>query len=216
MLLPLFVSLAHAACPTTGACDILPLGDSITDGYNVPGGYRVQLAALMNASGESYNFVGGLRNGPMVLTDKDHEGHSGWRIDQIDAIIAGKMLRYQPDVVLIHLGTNDVGQDYDLANAPARLSDLVGDILAIAPGTTILVASIIPLTAPAYEARAVAFNAEIPGIVSAWSTAGYDVRFVDMHAELGTWNLADGVHPNAGGYALMGTAWYEALADVLP
>jgi lysophospholipase L1-like esterase len=216
MLTLLLVAAAHAACPPSGACTIMPLGDSITDGYNVPGGYRVQLASLLAAGGDSFDFVGGMRNGPMVLKDKDHEGHSGWRIDQIDSIINSKVLRYQPDVVLIHLGTNDVGQDYDLANAPARLSDLVGDILTLAPDTTIVVASIIPLTSPAYEARGVAFNAQVPGVVQSWSDAGYDVRFVDMHAALNTWNLADGVHPNAGGYALMGNAWYAALADVLP
>lgn len=216
LLVPLLVPTAHAACPSSGACRVMPLGDSITDGYNVPGGYRVRLASLFATNGDSVDFVGGLRNGPMVLTDKDHEGHSGWRIDQIDAIIANRMLRYTPDVVLIHLGTNDVGQDYDLANAPARLSDLVGDILAIDPETTVLVAAIIPLTAPAYEARAVAFNAEVPGVVEDWAALGYDVRFVDQHTGFATWMLADGVHPTTGGYAVMGDVWYAALGDVLP
>jgi len=33
--------------------------------------------------------VGSLSNGPNSLGDKDHEGHSGWRIDEIASSING-------------------------------------------------------------------------------------------------------------------------------
>lgn len=35
-----------------------------------------------------------------------------------------------------------------------------------------------------------------------------------MHAALGTADLADGVHPNAGGYDKMAARWYDALRSV--
>ena len=72
-----------------------------------------------------------------------------------------------PRTVLLHPGTNDVTQNFDLPNAPARLSGLIDRIRAAAPAADVFVASIVPLTDPALEARARAFNATVPGIVAA-------------------------------------------------
>ena len=61
---------------------IMPLGDSITDGLTVAGGYRIKLWSSIQNLGITIDFVGSLSNGPAELGDKNHEGHSGWRIDQ--------------------------------------------------------------------------------------------------------------------------------------
>src|SRR5439155_16012635 len=82
--------------------------------------------------GYTVDFVGSGANGPPELGDHDHEGHSGWRIDQLDANIVGWLRTSAPHTVLLHIGTNDVNQNLDLANAPARLSTLVDHILATA------------------------------------------------------------------------------------
>ena len=66
----------------------MPLGDSITHGSNVPGGYRIDLEDDLLAAGASFDFVGSLTNGPAQLADREHEGHSGWRIHIMhDAIL---------------------------------------------------------------------------------------------------------------------------------
>ena len=67
----------------------MPFGDSITDGYGTPGGYRIELyrTALMN--NRHITFAGRNINGPnsvMVGTTtpnfpKGHEGYSGFTID---------------------------------------------------------------------------------------------------------------------------------------
>ena len=56
---------------------VMPLGDSLTDGYNIPGGYRIDLVSRLDADDLDVDFVGSLRNGPSSLRDRDHEGHSG-------------------------------------------------------------------------------------------------------------------------------------------
>ena len=63
--------------------------------------------------------MGTLQNGPAALADRNHEGHSGWRIDEIHASIDGWLTTYQPEVVLLLIGTNDVTQDYQVSTAPA-------------------------------------------------------------------------------------------------
>ena len=116
------------------AVRVMPLGDSITDGYNVPGGYRIDLWQKVNAGGYTVDFVGSQSNGPASLGDQDHEGHSGWRIDQIDANIVNWLRSSNPRTVLLHIGTNDMTQNRDLPNAPNRLAALVDRITNTAPG----------------------------------------------------------------------------------
>ncbi len=60
------------------------------------------------------------------------------------------------------------------------------------------------------------YNAALAGIVAAEQAEGRRVRFVDMHPALGMGDLADGVHPNATGYARMARVWHSALRGVLP
>jgi hypothetical protein len=49
---------AHDVAPLAEAVRVMPLGDSITDGFNVPGGYRVDLWQKLVAGGRTVDFVG--------------------------------------------------------------------------------------------------------------------------------------------------------------
>ncbi len=201
-----------ASAESNGGVKVMPLGDSITDGLTVPGGYRIGLWQRFVTNNYKVDFVGSLFNGPSNLGDHDHEGHSGWRIDQIDANIVGWLGTYQPHTVLLHIGTNDISQNYDLANAPNRLSALIDHITAKVPTAEVFVAQIIPLGYDAAQVRT--FNAAIPGIVQNKVAAGKHVHLVDLYDALTTADLADGVHPNAGGYDKMAAVWYSALLSV--
>jgi lysophospholipase L1-like esterase len=205
------VSVTPAQAESNGGVKVMPLGDSITDGFNVAGGYRINLWQRLAAGGYTVDFVGSGFNGPASLGDHDHEGHSGWRIDQIDANIVGWLQSYSPRTILLHIGTNDMNQNYDIANAPARLSALIDKIRANAPIVELFVAQITPETNPTLESRVQAFNAAIPGIVG---QKGSMTHLVDMHSAITTADLADGVHPNAAGYDKMGARWFSALQSV--
>src|SRR4029079_18424081 len=113
------------------------------------GGYRVDL-------------VGSQFNGPASLGDHDHEGERGWRIDQIDANIVGWLQSFTPHTVLLHIGTNDVLQNFNLSGAPGRLSTLIDHITNTAPTAEVFVAQIIPLANANQDAAARTFNAAIP------------------------------------------------------
>jgi lysophospholipase L1-like esterase len=203
-----------AAAESNGGVRIMPLGDSITEGTQVPGGYRIGLWQRLAAAGYRTDFVGSQFNGPAALGDHDHEGHPGWRIDQIDANITGWLRTSTPRTVLLHIGTNDVLQNYNVSGAPSRLSTLVDHITATVPSADVFVASIIPISNSGQESAARTFNATIPGMVQSKVNAGKRVHFVDMHAALTTGDLIDGVHPTAGGYDKMAAVWYNALRAV--
>ncbi|GGP87509.1 ricin-type beta-trefoil lectin domain protein [Saccharothrix coeruleofusca] len=204
-------STAPSTPAPTGEVRVMPLGDSITDGYNVPGGYRIGLWQRLVADGRDVDFVGSGSNGPPSLGDHDHEGHSGWRVDQLDAAVAGWLREANPRTVLLHIGTNDVNQDHDLANAPARLSALIDRIRTLAPVAELFVAQITPLSDPARDARVRAYNAAIPGIVA---QKGPRTHVVDMHTGFTDADIADGTHPSAAGYDKMAERWFAALRSV--
>jgi lysophospholipase L1-like esterase len=202
------------AAESNGGVRVMPLGDSITEGTQVPGGYRIGLWQRFAGAGYRVDLVGSQFNGPSGLGDHDHEGHPGWRIDQIDARVDAWVRATSPRTVLLHIGTNDILQNHDVAGAPARLSTLVDHITAAAPNAEVFVATIIPLANSGQEAAVRTFNATIPGMVRSKVDAGRHVHLVDMHAAVTTADLIDGVHPTATGYDKMAATWYAALRSV--
>ncbi|SCF03682.1 Cellulase/cellobiase CelA1 [Micromonospora matsumotoense] len=203
------VVTAPASAESNGGVRVMPLGDSITDGFNVPGGYRIELWQRLVADGYRVDFVGSMFNGPSNLGDHDHEGHSGWTISQVDANVVNWLRTTTPRTVLLHIGTNDM---YNASGAPARLSTLIDKITNTAPNADVFVATIIPRNGTESAVRT--FNAAIPGIVQSKVSAGKRVHLVDMFSAVGTADLADGLHPNATGYRKMATTWYNALRAV--
>ncbi|MGX7673943.1 cellulose binding domain-containing protein [Plantactinospora sp. DSM 117369] len=204
------LAIGPASAESNGGVRVMPLGDSITDGLNVPGGYRIELWQKFVAGGYRIDFVGSQFNGPPSLGDHDHQGHSGWTIAQIDANVVNWLRATTPRTVLLHIGTNDMFSQS--AGAPQRLSTLIDKITNTAPEAEVFVASIIRLNGADSQVRT--YNAAIPGIVQSKVNAGKRVHFVDMYPALGAGDLADGVHPNAGGYAKMATVWFNALRAV--
>lgn len=205
---------AFEPCPASEPCRILPLGDSITFGLGSEGGYRIQLFSRALADGKNITFVGSQSNGPDNVSGspfpKNHDGYSGYTIQQIADMIPDK-LAPAPHVILVHLGTNDMYSNP--TGASDRLGALIDEITTELPESLVLVSSIIPF--PALESTVAAYNATIPGLVEARRSAGAHVAFVDQFEDFPTDELGDGVHPDADGYARMGDVWYEALAPFL-
>ena len=203
-----------ASAESNGGTRVMPLGDSITEGTQVPGGYRIGLWQRLANGRYTVDFVGSQYNGPGGLGDHDHEGHPGWRIDQIDASVTGWLNTYQPRTVLLHIGTNDILQNYNVSTAPNRLSALLDRITNTAPGADVFVAQLTPLSNSGQESAVRTFNAALPAIVQSKVNAGRRVHLVDMHSALSTADLIDGVHPTATGYDKMAAVWYSALQSV--
>jgi lysophospholipase L1-like esterase len=102
-------------------------------------------------------------------------------------------------------GTNDmIGQD--VSNAPTRFMQLIDKIFTASPDATVFVASLIPLSFS--QANVDQYNTRIQTLVQQRITSGQKLVWVSM-ASVTNSDLADGVHPNAGGYVKMGQAWYN-------
>jgi lysophospholipase L1-like esterase len=214
MVAGVVAGVGTASAESNGGVRVMPLGDSITEGTQVPGGYRIGLWQRFTSGGYRVDFVGSQFNGPSSLGDHDHEGHPGWRIDQIDASIVGWLNTYQPHTVLLHIGTNDILQNFNVSGAPGRLSTLIDHITATVPNAEVFVAQIIPLANSGQESQVQTFNAAIPNVVQSKVNAGRHVHLVNMHSALTTADLTDGIHPTATGYDKMAAVWHQALLSV--
>lgn len=197
------------------ALKVMPLGDSITlgAGNGGGGGYRLHLwQRLVQQDKLNIEFVGSQQSGPAELASRNHEGHGGWRIDQVRDIIDGILARYTPDVVLLHVGTNDLGERFQLDSAPARLRDLAARICADRPGVNLIIAAIIPIVDLDLLVRE--YDAQIPGVVAGLQESGCKAHYVDMSRIVSVSELFDGVHPTSSGYAKMADAWYPPIKSI--
>ncbi len=212
--------------------NVMPLGDSITNGFGDPagGGYRDPLFTNLTNAGHTFQFVGERSTLPTTLLTNNgqarHNGGPGYVIEKglngpseapsgIRDNIASYLNSGNPDIILLMIGTNDMRLNYELATAPDRLSALLTDIATLQPNAHTIVANLIPIRdaseQPLFD-RVAAYNAAIPGVVAAQQSLGRKVSFLDMHSFLtAPDDLFDRLHPNAIGYDKMAAAWEEAI-----
>ncbi|MEV3873858.1 SGNH/GDSL hydrolase family protein [Streptomyces sp. NPDC049906] len=190
---------------------VMPLGDSITQGVGstTGDGYRAALRDALDDHATDVDFVGSLRHG--THADADHEGHSGYRIDQVAGGIGPWLAASRPNVITLHLGSNDINRDHQVDTAPARLAALLDRITAATPGTTVLLAPLVPNSKPGVQPRVDAFNRALPALVAERRQRGAKIRLVDFGA-IGATDLVDGLHPNDSGYRKMAHAFRAGLA----
>jgi lysophospholipase L1-like esterase len=226
--LALTLSNAHALAKKP--VRIMPYGDSLTAGafiingvFNTGAGYRFTLWKLLHNGGETTHFVGSLQDGPQDFVERNHEGHSGRRIDEIAAFEHQWVTQARPDVVLLLIGNNDCIQNYDMPNAVNRLANLVEMIQTDAPKAHIFISTATQHSDPQVMSRIISYNHDITQWATFKAKVDPKIHFVDMFtnahlrngADGGPTDLIDGVHPTPEGYAAMAEVWYQALSSTI-
>lgn len=201
------------------------VGDSITYGNGVPGGYRAPLYNLYKEQGINLRMVGpnNANNGDGLLPEgSGHAGYGGNYIREISNKIIPWLESYQPQVVSLQIGTNDILQnktskfpDDTRDTAPDRLSELIDKIIATLPEAEVFVAKIPPLDS-AYNKFIIAYNDSVESVVTG---KGSKVHLVDNYTALNDAlkdNLqSDGIHPTLTGYQKMSRSWFNASQSVV-
>jgi acyl-CoA thioesterase-1 len=223
------ICIYSLASPPAGAEDnqdksrlkIMPLGDSITAGYSPRDSYRWPLWRLIQQGGFDVDFVGSVHPqfAPDNAFDDDHEGHWGFLTTQILGQLPGWLEANTPDVVLLHIGTNDVGSCRDpneTAKTTERIIDLIRDHN---PDVIILLAKIIPIDFDGRCWRGESVHETVRQLNRRLEVISVDkpnVVLVDLHSALDAkTHLRDAAHPNEQGFALMAQGWFQALKPIL-
>lgn len=198
---------------------IMPLGDSITEGWSSHGSYRPWLWNSLATAGYTVDLVGsmtGIANGlppPNPNYDQNHEGHSGWTADQVQSNIASWANAAKPDIVMLHIGTNDINSGQPNSGTETEIRGIIDNLRSVVPNVKILLAKIIPLASNI--SGTVDLNNRIANIVSSKTTGQSPITLVDQYTGFSTSNLWDGIHPNDTGDQQIASKWYSALQGIL-
>ncbi|WP_439656953.1 cellulase family glycosylhydrolase [Lentzea sp. HUAS TT2] len=221
LLLAACVVIAPTAVNAAAPVRVMALGDSITGS---PGCWRALLWKHLQETGYTdVDFVGSLpAQGCGFTHDGDNEGHGGFLATNIvrDNQLPGWLSSARPDVVLMHLGTNDVWNNIPASTILNAYTALLGQMRASNPAIKLVVAQIIPMNPSSCSAcgqRVVDLNAAIPGWARANSTTASPITVVDQWTGFDTAaDTTDGVHPNSStGIQKIESRWYPAVVAAL-
>ena len=206
----------------SNAIRIMPLGDSITYDNreadihdprptSTRTGYRSHLWYMLQDAKYGADFVGSKVAGQAVTPpfDPDNEGHPGWTSLDIAERTYDYMVRSQPDIVLLHIGTNDHGTF--AGDVDRILNEINYYEQASGKKVHVIVAQIIDRRN--HDSIIPLFNNNVKKVVAAHIVAGDFVTMVDMYhdAHFTNADYADNTHPNNNGYSKMATVWFNAL-----
>ncbi|KAM0702010.1 hypothetical protein Q7P35_010920 [Cladosporium inversicolor] len=192
---------------------ILPLGASIiyslksSDGN----GFRNALRRkLINNGNPTVDYIGSNHCGTMA--DNECEGWPGFTISQV-AVKAELSIPSKPNLVLLHVGTNDAVQNVDIQHAGDRLGSLIGRLFDAIPGVTIVASTLLPNANPKTQANVKIHNGQIPSVVQKRQANGKHIVQVDFSSS--SFSLSDlspdGTHPTDAGYIRLAEVWYQGI-----
>ena len=222
IFLLLIGTVSIVSADSNNTTKIMPLGDSITydnreSDLDDPrpisrrSGYRNYLWYMLQDAGYSADFVGSKVAGQAVNPpfDPDNEGHPGWHSLDIAEKTYNYMVNSNPDLVLLHIGTNDHGTSASGVSGILREIDLYEQ--ESGHSVRVLVALIIDRKDGDRIIRL--FNENVKDLVTSRLLDGDNIALVDMYrgAGLNGADYADNTHPNDNGYRKIANVWYNAI-----
>lgn len=196
---------------------IMPLGDSITGS---PGCWRALLWNKLQRGGyTNIDFVGTLNNSTSCgqQFDGDNEGHGNYLATKIvqQGLLPGWLNATNPDIIMMHLGTNDVWNHLSTTTILSAYSTLVDQMRAKNPIMKILVAQILPMNPKGCSdctQGVINLNKAILSWATSKCTKQSPIIVVDQWTGFDDQtDTREGVHPNDAGNQKIANKWYSAL-----
>ncbi|KAL6697067.1 carbohydrate esterase family 3 protein [Trichoderma pleuroticola] len=196
---------------------LMPLGGSITYGVGSAdkNGYRKYLQDMLIADGSNVLMLGSRSAGSM--SNNDHEGWRGFRIDQIESKAKNSVPKLMPNLITINAGSNDCIQDFDIGRIGKRMGNMLDVVWAASPDSTVILSNLILSLDSDVESRIKLANNQFQGVALSKQSEGKRIVFVDMHSQWGPKenDISDGTHPNDQGYYKMAKIWYKGVIEAM-
>ncbi|KAK0103023.1 hypothetical protein ONS95_000793 [Cadophora gregata] len=196
---------------------ILVAGASIASGYKSTdgNGFRVQMRDALVAAGNDVQMVGTVQKGP----NNAFVGEPGLRIDEVMARLDAALPKISPppNIVLVQVGANDLGQKFKVDTMQQRISTLVDHVCTAIPGVNVVLSTLLPNAK--FEAGVVVFNSHLRAVAEAQSAQGRHVYISDVHSSdfslADILPLPDGTHPTDAGYAKMARVYVSTILEIV-
>ena len=201
----------------TKKINIMPLGDSITQGIHIDSkntSYRRELYKLLKYNDFEIDFVGSMKNGSISDFDKDHEGHGGWHANQIQDSIYNWLIKNPADIILLHIGTNDLNKEESPTIIIQEIDQILSEVDRYEEKRNVPVKVVLAtlINHLLYIEQTQELNNYITELVKNRQINNDLIILADMNKYLeGTNYYLDNVHPNELGYKKMAEVWLEKI-----
>jgi len=152
--------------------------------------------------------------------DTDHEGYGARSrtANQIGDNVYGWLVNNTADIVLLHIGTNDIsGKNEDVLEVEAILDNIdqyENDYEVCI--TVVLARIILRLDSFTKNETTKVFNNQVELMANQRISNGDDIVIVDMeNALLYPHDMADDLHPTPVGYGKMADVWFKAVKTII-
>jgi lysophospholipase L1-like esterase len=208
------------------AIRIMPFGDSITydNSYadlenprptSMRSAYRNYLWYNLQDGGFNVDFVGTRHAGAGITPhfDVDNEGYPGKSSYYLAEKTYDLMQKNQPDIVLLHAGSNDWGE------SPRGIEDILDEIDTYEEisGRSVIVILALIINRKEYAHWIRAFNGNVKNMAKHRIDNGDKIIIVDMErgADIDyKVDMRDPAHPTDRGYKKMAKVWYDAIKGI--
>ena len=225
---PLWTMDSPFSITNSDTITIMPIGNSITQAENQGGNqynsWRRQLYQELSelAQPAVIDFIGSLNVAfpgvpfPDNDFDPDHEGHWGWRIDEIVDNLGGWLTTVgAPHMALLHLGSNDCFQGQSINSSVQELEQVIDTLRKFNDKMVIFLAQIIP-SSFGDSLCIEELNDSIERIAIRKHTEDSPIELVDQNTGFSArTDTYDNIHPNEQGEAKMANQWYAAIAPFI-
>ncbi len=228
------IAVLFGVTPAAAAINILPLGDSITQGGKSLGNivyasYRYPLYHKLKAAGYDVNFVGSLSNLNGNLTpsaanypnyagtfDRDHQAYWGkttlYLNQNLNAALVSLPVADKPELVVLNIGTNDAN-NIPTSTYVTQLTSVIDKLRTANPAVKIVLSNIMVFIN--HEASCIEFNTAIAALASSLNTVESPVVLADINTALPAAARYDGIHPNFVGEEWLATVYFNAIQSLL-
>jgi lysophospholipase L1-like esterase/Ca2+-binding EF-hand superfamily protein len=183
-----------------GPAKILFLGDSITDAFESGAGKPVWNAFFAPLGAEDFA-IAGLTTSQVL-----------WQVERGEVALAA------PKVVVLMIGTNNLGLGQTPQDTAAGITKIVDEIHAQLPKTRILLLGVLPRgqsPADPFRAKIAQVNALIAGLEGGVTFLDIGADFLQPDGTLSSAVMPDFLHPSLFGYQIYTAAIWETLLTLL-
>ncbi len=205
--------------------NILPLGDSITEGAGTHSGYRFFLHNLLCEQGIQFRFIGPKKSFDPRMPEAywHHAGYGGHTIGPDNSrngnvySLLPRIMREKADIILLMIGRNNYFQKIDLDKIDTVYENFVREILKYQPDACIFIGTMnYSKTGNDPNDPALSgLNTMLPNICDRLKSDGYNIHFVDIATltNLGAADFKpfDNTHPCDIGQEKIAKAWFDAI-----
>jgi lysophospholipase L1-like esterase len=202
-----------------GPLKVMCFGDAVAAGDPTPRGFRAELAGDLEEFGIPFTFVGSVRG-----EGGYHEGWSALGTAELLPKLEAALTRSDPDVVLLHAGTNDLVARVPVESAAQNVARMLDAVAAHAKRAKrlqpvhVLLALVVPrnLSGGVRDEDALRYNDRLRALAVGRRASGPPITLVDLPRLMDRdRDYSDETRPNFNGYHKIGRAFALALRTLV-